>query len=419
MKTAIEESDRDILAAVSEALESASDQLVQRQLDALTAIASYRRVPTSALRRSCARNVVRVAQTLRGIDHLPPSIEEDEHRSGRDRALQGLPAEDVIAAYRLVMAVLRDAFLDVAQRQELPFDTVLRGTRGLWETTDALSNELVAARRQMDAELTRREEQERLTFLHRVLEGGLTGVDLAQVGCSFGLMPDQDYWVIRCRTDTATAPRVLRLLEQTTHHPTVRPLLGPLDGDIAGVLTAPPDRRTDLMGAVVAVSGAASLTGLHTAFQDATRLLSIAVRFARTGVVDQSDLSIRIAVAQESELGDALLDKYVRPVLAGSTDGPALLESIRMYLRHDRNVCSCASALVIHQNTLRNRLEKFELLTESNLRSTETIFETWWALEYWQLQREGNDPVLSHHATVEARRSRCAAPLAESRFADR
>jgi len=32
-------------------------------------------------------------------------VAENEHESGRQRAIQGIPAEDVVAAYRRVMGV--------------------------------------------------------------------------------------------------------------------------------------------------------------------------------------------------------------------------------------------------------------------------------------------------------------------------
>ena len=388
MNRLVGQADHEALASVAAALEAASGQLVAQQIAALRAIPTYGRVAATSLQRSCARNVVRVAQTLRGSEALPGSIEEDEHVSGRERAMAGIPAEDVIGAYRLVMGVLRDAFVETALDQGLPFDVVLRGTRQLWETTDALSNELVAARRQIDTEIARREEQQRLTFLQRVLTGGLSASEVAAVGSAFGLSPNREYWVIRCRVETSAAQGMLRLLERAGATRTFHPLLGPLDGDLAGIIGARPPALPELEEAVVAVNGPVGLGRLAGAFREASRLLEIAVRFARRGLVAQSDLSIRIAVAQESELGDALLDKYVAPVLAQSAAAEVLLGTLRRYLQLNRNISTCAKRLSIHQNTLRQRLEKFEALTGADLDATETLFEAWWALEYWVLRRE-------------------------------
>jgi len=357
MTTILEQADHRQLSSVAEALETTSELLVKQQLGALKSIPSYRRVAVASLRRSCARNVARVAQTLRGSEFLPGSVDEDEHMSGRERALQGIPAEDVIGAYRLVMGVLRDAFVETALHQGLPHEVILRGTRRLWETTDWLSNELVAARRHIDMEITRREEQQRLTFLQRVLTGGLSASEVFAVGSAFGLAPNREYWVLRCRVATNHAQRVLNLLERAGSSKLFRPLLGPLDGDLAGIVGARPTSMPEFEDAVLAVNGPVAIGGLHESFREASRLLDIAVRFSRRGLVDQSALSIRIAVVEESELGDALLDKYVTPVHEKTAVSAVILETIRSYLRHDRSVCRCDAALANHKNTLCLRVE--------------------------------------------------------------
>ncbi|WP_147201231.1 hypothetical protein, partial [Pseudonocardia asaccharolytica] len=147
---------QDGLARVAQRLEEQSGPLVDQQLAALSRFPSYRRVPAEDLRRSCERNVLRVVTSLRGDPRLPPEIEEDEHDSGRRRALQGVPSDDVVAAYRAVLGVLRDAFLDAAASLSIPLDAVLAGTRRLWELTDRFSTELVSARHQLDLDLVRR-----------------------------------------------------------------------------------------------------------------------------------------------------------------------------------------------------------------------------------------------------------------------
>src|SRR5687767_10917001 len=91
------------LSTVAGRLEQLSESLVEQQIATLRQFPSYGRVPQDDLRRSCERNVVRVLTTLRGDASLPPWIAEDEQDSGRRRALQGIPAEEVVAAYRAVL----------------------------------------------------------------------------------------------------------------------------------------------------------------------------------------------------------------------------------------------------------------------------------------------------------------------------
>jgi putative transposase len=69
---------------------------------------------------------------LKGQAVLPEGMDQDEHGSGVQRAVQGVPADEVVAAYRAAMGVLRDAFLDLAVLTDVPASTVLDGTRRLW-----------------------------------------------------------------------------------------------------------------------------------------------------------------------------------------------------------------------------------------------------------------------------------------------
>jgi putative transposase len=369
----VDPADRQIMAPVAAALLAADADLIARQMAQLRAIRSYRRVPAAALRRSCRRNVVRVAEMLCGRGDLPADISEDEHASGRQRAMQGIPAEDVVAAYRAVMGVLRDAVVEHASALDVPMEATLRALCRLWELTDDLSTELVGARRDIDVEIARREEQERLTFLARALTGSLPTHDLAAVAAVHGLKPGVDYWVLRART---AAPEPLEALNRSGG------VVGPVDGDIAGIVATPPT-LVDLDG-VASIAGPVHLNGLTQAFAEATRLLNVAVRFRRRGLVDRSSLSIRVAVVEEDELGDALVARHLSPVLAAA---PALLDTVEAFLACDANIARGAVALSVHQNTLRQRLDRFEQLSGADLGSLETTFEVWWALQYWSLHR--------------------------------
>jgi DNA-binding PucR family transcriptional regulator len=366
--------DHALMAPVADALESLADVLTQRQIEELKAIRSYRRLPREALARSSRRNVVRVVAMLRGESGLPVDVVEDERESGRQRALQGIPSEDVVAAYRRVMGVLRDAVVESSGEANVPLEVTLRTLRQLWELTDELSTELVAARRQIDAEVTRREEQARITFLARVLSGALAGEALTKAAAAHGLVPDRNYWVLRAAVPSATA--ALKMLESAA-------LAGPVDGDVAAILSVRPS-LPDFDG-VAALSEPVHLGGLSHAWVDASRLLTVATRFRRSGIVDRSNLGIRVAVVEEDELGEALHARYVAPVLA-LPGGHLLLESIRTYLSADANIARGAAALSVHQNTLRQRLDKYRRLTGADLTELESTFEVWWAIQYWSLR---------------------------------
>lgn len=373
--------DRDpLLVAVAERLRARGDELVGRQLTALRRFRSYDRVPDDDLLRSCERNVARVVATLEQHDHLPAHVEEDERASGQRRALQGVPAEEVAAAYRAVLAILRDAFMEDATRAGAEPAAVLEGTRRLWDLTDRYSGVLVAARQQVDIDAARRDERERMALLQRLLVGGVDAADLAPGGAVHAVLPAPQYVVLRGRDHSDEPQRLARHLESRARG---RPLVAPVDDDVAGLLA---DVPAPLAGAVIAVAGPVPLAGVPTAFAEASRVLAAALRYDRSGIVDSSTLSLRVAVEQQAELGEQLHRRYVRP-LTGSSAGEPLLSTVRTYLAQRRSVSATAGALGVHENTVRYRLDRYRELTGADLADTDRLVEVWWALEYGVIRR--------------------------------
>ena len=377
--------DAELLERVACRLQEREDELVARQLEALRAFPSYDRVPPDDLTRSCRRNVARVVSTLRD-EELPAAIVEDERASGQRRALQGIPPEDVVVAYRAVLGVLRDAFIDEATAEAVDLAVVLRGTRRLWELTDRYSSVLVSARHQVDLDTARRDERQRMAFLHHVLTGSAPPTELVRGGALHGMAPDGDYWVFRARAAEGDLAQLSRHLERCGTGPPATGLVGPVDGDLAGIgMTRPSDPDGE---SVVAVAGPVPLLRVPHAFADATRLLAVAVRYRTRGVVDAASLSVRAAVAQDEELGELLHRRYIDDLAAQSAISDALLETVRAWLRHGRSVAATASALAIHVNTLRYRLERFAAITGADLDDTDDLVEIWWALQYATIRRE-------------------------------
>jgi hypothetical protein len=373
------------LEAVADALMERADALVEAQVKATREFAGYDRIPLPALRSSARRNVLRVVSVLRGSPDLPEA-EETERLSGQQRALQGIPADVVVGAYRAVMGLLREEFLATARALEIAPVDVLHATRLLWDLTDRFSTEVVAARQQIDIEFARRDEQERLAFLQRLLTGTLLPAEVLVGGLAYGLVPDSEYWVSRGRHPEEHRHALSRRLEHSGATSNFRPLIGWIDGDVVAVTARRPTVEAD--GAVLAVSGPVLPAGFPQAFGEATRLLNVAARFQRQGLVDNNSLSIRIAVVEEGELSEALLARYAAPVLATGAAAGIVLSTVRTFLACRRHIAATASALSVHVNTVRYRLARYAELTGADLDDTETLIEVWWALESWALREQ-------------------------------
>ncbi|WP_181780281.1 PucR family transcriptional regulator [Pseudonocardia pini] len=369
----------ELLVAVAARLERRAAELVESQLAVLREHPDYRRVPEDDLRRSCHRNVVRVVATL-GRTDLLPGVEEDERASGQRRALQGVPSDAVVQAYRAVLAVLRDAFVEEATATGADTATVLAGTTRLWDLTDRFSSVLVSARQQVEIDAARRDERYRIALLQRLLTGGLDPAELVSGGAVHGILPGSRYWVVRARDQQPgeDTQRVARHLEHGSGERRT-PLVAPVDDDIVGITTTPP---RELAGTVIAVAGPVDLGGVPAAFTEATRVLTVAVRYGRTGLVDSSSLSVRVAVEQQVELGELLHRRYLSHLVDGRAGHSDVLGTVTAWLRLRRSVAATARELSVHENTVRYRLARFTELTGADLADTDVLVEVWWALEY-------------------------------------
>lgn len=359
----------DLLVEVAGRLAARTDELVDRQLAALRAHPDYDRVPADDLRRSCRRNVQRVVATL-GSRSALSRIEEDERESGHRRAAQGVPTEVVVEAYRTVLAILRDAFIDEATASGADPRAVLAGTTRLWDLTDRYSGVLVSTRRQVEIDSARHDERRRMAYLQRLLAGGLDPTEP-------GLLADGEYWVVRAR-DAGDPQRVTRHLERNR-----RALVGPLDDDVVGLLTS---RPVPLDDAVIAVAGPVALAAVPAAFAEVSRVLTVASRYGRTGVVDHSSLSVRVAVEEQAELGEQLYLRYLADLDRGGDGAAEIVATVRHWLRDRRSVAATAQALSVHENTVRYRLARFGTLTGADLGDTEVLVELWWALEFAEIR---------------------------------
>jgi PucR C-terminal helix-turn-helix domain len=383
------------LGEVAEQLRAAADELAWRQVRVCRKFPSYSDVPDRDLHRSCRRNVLRVVETLHGRDILPAEISEDEPKSAQRRAVQGVPAEDVVACYWAVLAVLRDEFIARASAAGIPSEIILAGTQRLWDMTDRLSGVLMRARHDIDIDLARRDERQKLAFMQRVLNGNLLPSEVMDFGSGFGLEPDSQHWVFRARHPEGTPQSLIRNIELTCAGEHFAPLVGPIDGDLAGITCRRPTVNDGVT--LLATVGPRPLPMLAQAFAECTRLLNVAVRYRKHGLVDRESLSVRIAVIEESDIGAALFHRYVAAVLDACPMADVILRSVQVYLARHRRIQEAAAALLIHGNTLRYRLDKYASMTGADLTDTEVIIEVWWALEYWQVRQDRISGAGSHH----------------------
>lgn len=379
-----------VLADIAAALDARTDELVEEHLHHLRAIREYDPVSDADLRRALVRNVRRTVAAI--SEQPPPQVEEDERATGRRRALQGVTAETMLEAYRSQLSHLRDAFLAEAGTAGLDPPATQSALRALWDLTDRCSAVLVRAHSEAGLDASRRHERRRIVFLRRLLLGTLDQAELQDRGAVLGVLTGSEYWVFRGRQSEGPELRLLQHLGAAVTNSHARPLVGQVDQDIVGIS---PARPTPLSGAVTAVAGPVNVSSIPSAFAEATRVLRVALRYGRTGVVDSASLSVRMAVEQQPEVGHLLHRRYVLSPAAEGPTGADLLDTVRTWMHLHRSIPQTARALSMHENTVRYRLARFADLTGTDLTDTDALVEVWWAFEYQKMLSRSPDDIRS------------------------
>lgn len=382
------------IAPVVRYLAEQADELAARQMAAVRAtIPSYqtgRAVPDATIMAMGRRNVERVIKTLRRAE-VPRPEEMVEAQVARERTEQGIPADDMINGYRLVHRLLGDVVMEQASALALDHDVLAQASRLLWELADVGTAQIMAVRRQAEMELTRYDEFQRADFLRRLLFGGVPEPELAGRGGAYGLLPERPYFAVRARPNgEASVEAVLRAVESSGRDAALPVLAGVIEGDVVAV--APERPSVPHPAVTVGVGGPVPLARIEQAFRTASRTLNLARRLGLPGTVGLEDLSLRVAVASEPELGAMLVERYLRPLDAEGEFGVLVEETVRQYLESGQRVFETAKRLGVHSNTLRYRLDRFEKLTGTFLSAPLASLEVWWALEFRRIERHDREP---------------------------
>ena len=184
----------------------------------------------------------------------------------------------------------------------------------LWALADAVGVRLATVHRDTEIEIARHGERQRAEFLRGLVFGSVAPAEIRRLGPAYHLTPDLRYVALR----GAPGRRAAAGGAGPGHH---APPAGPighhafvdvLEGDVVGV--APRTPAWPGCPGIVGVGPPADLTAIEPSFATASRVLEVAERFGQPGVYRLEDLSLRVAVAAEDELGELLVGRYLRPL---------------------------------------------------------------------------------------------------------
>jgi len=312
---------------------------------------------------------------VRGFAGLEP-LDFDHARAVAERAaMGGVPLAVVLHVYRIGAQVIWDhvAHHSSWRQHEPDLDSVLEGGSVIWKLTDAFSKVITEVYDDTAAERYRRSEQERTLLLDALLEGRAQDLPpLADVARILDLPEQGELVVVVAENPAAGAeglpdivpamaservPCAWRLRSQ--RHIGIVAIGRRLGLSLHGVCGLLAKHAVARVG-VSPVYGALGDTARHVALAD------LAMACLPVGTVDVAlfdDRPIDALVARSPEVSERLVRLVLDPVLELSDEGEVLLETLEIWIDSGGSTTRAAGRLFCHRNTVRNRLQRLEVLT--------------------------------------------------------
>jgi hypothetical protein len=333
-----------------------------------------REVTTDSLRRSCRDNLARVLQTL--ANALPDGEDpwDAPHRTGRERAEQGMPLEAVLHAYRLGGQVIWEALVEEAGAER---DGALRelvdGATTVWRVVDRYATAVAAAYRSTENRVRAVEARRRQAVIGALLAGRGSEPNVAgQAMGLLGLPAHGDYLVVVVAAEAPGNPSVhlaeddlgrQHVISAWSHrgeHEVGVIHLGQRSPRLLLELLAP--RVTERTGISPVVAG---LAALGEAYDLALLALACADRPTLSWLDDRLPEAL---VVRSPDLARRMVQLALRPLLdLGHDDRQILVETLEVWLDTGGSPARSAALLYCHRNTVLNRLRRIESLTGRSL----------------------------------------------------
>lgn len=350
-----------------------ADRLVLTILESNPGYRGSRLVPEQDLWRSCHDNLVRILQLVGGEARLGQEYYDAARATGRRRAEQGLPLDDLLRSFRMGGRLVWESL--VAEARSLGTDDALLdlGTR-VWEVVDRSSAQVAAAYHEAERRAVRADEQRRAS----VWEGLLTGVGedplfAFEAGRILGLPVDGRYLVVVAEPASRDLEAVRRVRDRLTAARVVSAWQTRGAG-LVGLLriaASEPARELDALRAVLEVRAGASspvdgLERVPVGFRQA----ALALRTLGPGdtLAALDERLPEAMLVQAPELAQQLVSTWLGSLLdlPEAERGP-LLDTLDAWVETSGSAGRTARQVHCHRNTVLNRLRRLSEVTGHDL----------------------------------------------------
>ena len=373
--------------AVNERVAPLTDRLVFTILEQNPGYRSANVVPEEDLWRSCHENITRILQLLgsSGVTARPGNPAEDGYfdaarATGRRRAEQGLPLDDVLRSFRLGGRLLWEALIDEARSAgDVDVDELLDVGSRLWEVVDETSARVAASFHAAERQRVRAHEQRKVALWEGLLSGRATDPAFAHHAArTVGLPAEGPYVVVSADLhadhDEITRNLCERLagrgVDSAWHsHGDVVVGLAALRRHPLGTALDVLRRACDFpVGVSLVVSGLAEVEAAHRQATLALRTLA-----GRSEVAALQDRMPEAILVDSPELSERLVQMWLGPLFSLSVaECKPLLRTLECWVASAVSSTRTAEIVHFHLNSVIILMRRIEAVTGLDL-STERI----------------------------------------------
>jgi hypothetical protein len=353
-------------------LPALTDALVETIYEQNPAYREMDAVPRQDLWRSCHDNVARVVQMIAdNDDHFDAA-----HATGRRRAEQRMPLDDVLKSFRLGGRLVWEALIDEARAQGVAeSEALLDVASKVWEVVDRTSSQVAAAYHDAERQLVRADERRRSTLWEGLLHSRAKDPAFVQEAATVLDVPVNGRYAVvavdNLIDDECTTSSFVRRFSgvRIASAWQVRPqtVVGLLALGTESPATALHILR-DVVHAPAGLSGVVSgLAEVHVAYRQAM----LARRTLQAGRIDVAALTERLPEAlllSAPELARQLVDGWLVPLMTvPASERELLLDTLDKWVTAAGSIRRTAELAHCHRNTVINRLHRVHQITGRDL----------------------------------------------------
>lgn len=352
-------------------------------------------VPRADLWRSCHDNVARILELLANAVRdagMPPRSANDPvydaaRATGRLRAEQGLPLDDVLRSFRIGGRLI---WQDLVERGEGTLGALELREIGtwLWEVVDDTSAQVAIAYHALEQSLVRAHEQQRAELWEGVLSGRAREPGFARdaallldVPADRGLLVVASPSLDRRRADERLSPHASAWVRRTEGVVGLVALRDASPDDVLAMLTRLADEEGVPVGVSTVVAG---FGGVHEGFRQAA--LALRAQGRTPGLASLDRRLPEAMLLSSPDLAAQLVARWVDPLLRlPPAEAEALLQTLTAWVATAGSASRTAESVHCHRNTVVNRLRRVGDLTSTRLADDAPPMELDLALRAWRM----------------------------------